>query len=212
MKANNPWGDLALYFFGLASLACLAVSLPATASAMQLFHGREEGIAATLVFEIGAVGSELATLAIPQWRGRLLALTVALLILTTGGNYALGVDTFALAQLAPTSTYALIRASGYGWLLAVVSSAIFPSLLLVFLTAFTARVRMIGAQVVAPAQSTITNTQINIGVLPPNVSAYIIARAAELPDTPPEELAALLGVGVRSVRSVLQLPEQEVTQ
>ncbi len=135
--------DKALWFFGLAALACLAVSLPATATAMQLFHGSAGGIAAMAVFEIGAVGAELATLAIPQWRKRLLLLTILLLVLTTGGNYALGVDEFREASLLPASTYATIRAAGYGWVLAIVSSAIFPALLFVFLTAFTARYRML---------------------------------------------------------------------
>lgn len=110
---------------------------------MELFHGNYEGIAATLVFEIGAVGAELATLAIPQWRKRLLLLTITLLLLTTGGNYALGVDTFGGAVLTGGSTYATIREAGAGWLLAIMSSAIFPALLFVFLTAFTARCRMV---------------------------------------------------------------------
>lgn len=134
--------DKALIFFGLAALACLLVSLPATLKAMQLFHGDLGGFAATFVFEIGAVGAELATLAIPQWRKRLLVLTVTLLILTTGGNYALGVDHFGTATDVGT-TYAAIRAAGAGWLLAILSSAIFPALLFVFLTAFTARFRMV---------------------------------------------------------------------
>lgn len=135
--------DRALWFFGMASLACLLVSLPATAKAMQLFHGNAGGIAATLVFEIGAVGAELATLAIPQWRKRLLLLTITLLVLTTGGNYALGIDHFGSAELDYGSTYATIRQASMGWLLAIMSSAIFPALLLVFLTAFTARWRMV---------------------------------------------------------------------
>ncbi len=139
---KRPSRDLALWFFGLSALACLSVSLPATAKAMELFHGNLEGIAATLVFEIGAVGAELATLAIPQWRKRLLLLTITLLLLTTGGNYALGVDTFGGATDIG-STYAEIRTAGAGWLLAIMSSAIFPALLFVFLTAFTARYRMV---------------------------------------------------------------------
>lgn len=141
--------DKALIFFGLAALACLLVSLPATFKAMELFHGKM-GAAATFVFEIGAVGAELATLAIPQWRKRLLVLTVTLLILTTGGNYALGVDHFGTAaDIGPT--YAAIRAAGAGWLLAILSSAIFPALLFVFLTAFTARYRMVRGGYDTPA-------------------------------------------------------------
>lgn len=133
--------DPALYFFGLGALACLIVSIPATATAMELFHGVYWGVVATVVFEIGAVGSELSTLAIPQWRRRLMCLTIALLLATTGANYALGVDAFLSAAL-PTS-YAAVRAAGLGWLLAIVASALFPALLFVFLTAFTARYRML---------------------------------------------------------------------
>ncbi len=133
--------DLALIFFGLGALACLVVSIPATATAMELFHGYRWGVLATGVFEVGAVGSELATLAIPQWRKRLLCLTIALLLATTGANYALGADAFATALLP--ATYATIRAAGFGWLLSVVASALFPALLFVFLTATTARYRML---------------------------------------------------------------------
>lgn len=146
MKKN----DIALWFFGAAALACLLVSLPATLAAMALFHGSYGGIAATLVFEIGAVGAELASLAIPQWRKRLTTLTIVLLVLTTGGNYALGVDHFGAAQDIGT-TYAAIRAAGAGWLLAIMSSAIFPALLFVFLTAFTARYRMVKGGYDTPA-------------------------------------------------------------
>lgn len=142
--------DRSLWFFGLAALACLAVSLPATLKAMELFHGSVGGAVATFVFEIGAVGAELATLAIPQWRKRLLALTILLLVLTTGGNYALGVDHFGGAKDIGT-TYATIRAAGAGWLLAIMSSAIFPALLFVFLTAFTARYRMVRGGYATPA-------------------------------------------------------------
>ena len=140
---KRPNSDTALWFFGLAALACLLVSLPATLAAMQLFHGNYIGVAATFVFEIGAVGAELASLAIPQWRKRLMLLTITLLALTTGGNYALGVDHFGGAALDSGTTYATIRAADWGWLLAIMSSAIFPALLFVFLTAFTARFKMV---------------------------------------------------------------------
>lgn len=79
------------------------------------------------------------------------------------------------------------------------------------LAAFGAHLMLSRHATTAPI-STITNTQINVGVLPPTVAAYIAAKAAESPDTSPDELASLIGVGVRSVRTVLQLPEQEVTQ
>lgn len=133
--------DPALLFFAVGALFCLIVSVPATGTAMQLFHGQWWGVLATAVFEVGAVGSELATLAIPQWRKRLLALTIILLLATTGANYALGADEFAKAALP--ATYEGIRAGGYGWLLSIVASALFPALLFVFLTATTARYRML---------------------------------------------------------------------
>lgn len=199
----KPHRDRALIFFGLAALACLIVSLPATLRAMQLFHGDYGGFVATFVFEIGAVGSELATLAIPQWRGRLLLLTITLLILTTGGNYALGIDHFSSAQMDAGSTYATIRAAGYGGLLAVMSSAIFPALLLVFLTAFTARYRMVRGAVAAESPTIINNTQI-VNVLPENAPAFIAAWAAQLPSASPEELAERIGIGATSIRTVLE--------
>lgn len=133
--------DLALTFFGLGAFACLIVSLPATATAMELFHGYVWGIVATAVFEIGAVGSELTTLAIPQWRKRMLVLTIVLLLATTGANYALGVDAFVRASLP--ATYAAVNSAGYSWLLAVIAAGLFPALLFVFLVAFTARYRML---------------------------------------------------------------------
>lgn len=71
--------------------------------------------------------------------------------------------------------------------------------------------RPMDAPATEPA-STVNNTQINVGVLPPTVAAYIAAFAADRPDLPPEELAALIGVGVKSVRTVLQISDQEVTQ
>lgn len=202
--------DRALVFFGLAALACLLVSLPATLAAMQLFHGNEAGVAATLVFEIGAVGAELATLAIPQWRGRLLALTITLLILTTGGNYALGIDHFGSAQMDAGSTYATIRQAGAGWLLAIMSSAIFPALLLVFLTAFTARWRMVQTVGIVPP-TIINNTQINVGVLPPNIVSFIAAHARALPDHDAARLAAQLGTSAETVQKALII-DQEVNQ
>jgi len=196
--------DPALIFFGLASLACLLVSLPATLAAMQLFHGDQFGVAATFVFEIGAVGAELATLAIPQWRGRLLLLTIVLLVLTTGGNYALGIDHFGSAQMDAGSTYATIRAAGAGWLLAMLSSAIFPALLLVFLTATTARYRMLHEVAPADAPPTIINNTQIVNVLPENAEAFIRAWAAQLPDVTHEELSERISIGVASIQNVLE--------
>ena len=133
--------DPALWFFGIVMLACLSVSLPATLIAMELFHGATWGKPAVVVFEIGAVGSELASIAIPQWRRRLMALTVVLLLATTGTNYAHGADLFVAA--ARPRAFAAVRAAGWGWPMAVVAAGLFPALLFVFLTAFTARWRML---------------------------------------------------------------------
>ena len=136
--------DPAIYFFGVVAILCLIVSLPATKEAMELFHGAWWGVAAMVVFEIGAVGSELATLAIPHWKGRLTVLTILLLLVTSATNYAMGIDQFSAAKVLPGTTYAKLQEAGWGPQLAVAASAMFPTLLFVFLTAFTARVRMVG--------------------------------------------------------------------
>lgn len=138
---KKVYKDAAFWFFGLVALACLVVSIPATLIAMELFHGETWGKPAVIVFEIGAVGAELATIAIPQWRKRLMALTIALLLATTGTNYAHGADLFVAAALP--GSYAAVRDAGWGWVMAVVAAGLFPALLFVFLTAFTARWRML---------------------------------------------------------------------
>lgn len=52
--------------------------------------------------------------------------------------------------------------------------------------------------------------QVNVAPsLPATVAAYIAAKAAELPDSSPNELAQLLGVGSASVRKVLQIPSEQ---
>jgi hypothetical protein len=140
--------DPALWFFGLVALACLSVSIPATLIAMELFHGATWDKPAVVVFEIGAVGAELATIAIPQWRRRLMFLTILLLLATSGTNYAHGADLFV--QAAAPGTYEAIRGAGYGWLLAAIAAGMFPALLFVFLTAFTARWRMLRARYDTP--------------------------------------------------------------
>lgn len=138
---KKPYTDPAFVFFGVVALACLTVSIPATLIAMELFHGETWGKPAVIVFEIGAVGAELATIAIPQWRKRLMALTIVLLLATTGTNYAHGADLFVASTL-PRS-YAAVRDAGLGWAMAIVAAGLFPALLFVFLTAFTARWRML---------------------------------------------------------------------
>jgi hypothetical protein len=146
LKRSDP----ALIFFALGTLACLVVSIPATSVAMDIFHGDRWGAVATGVFEFGAVGLELMSLWIPQWRGRLLAAMVGMLVITTLFNYAMGGDRYVAAPLATTTTYAAIRGSGYGWLLTVASSALFPAMLGGFLLGFTARARMVRAKLHTP--------------------------------------------------------------
>lgn len=138
--------DPALIFFALGTLACLIVSIPATSEAMDIFHGATWGMVATGVFEIGAVGLELMSLAIPQWRGRLLLSMIGMLLITTLFNYAMGGDRYAAAPLTTTATYAEIRGAGYAWLLTIASSALFPAMLGGFLLGFTARARMVRAK------------------------------------------------------------------
>jgi len=145
---TQPRKDMALWFFGIVAFLCLSVSIPATLIAMELFHGETWGKPAVVVFEIGAVGAELATIAIPQWRRRLTLLTIVLLVATSGTNYAHGADLFVQASLP--GTYAALRAGGYGWLLATIAAGVFPALLFVFLTAFTARWRMLRGGYDAP--------------------------------------------------------------
>lgn len=146
--------DPALIFFALGTLACLIVSIPATSEAMDIFHGDQWGAVATGVFEFGAVGLELMSLWIPQWRGRLLLSMTLMLIITTLFNYALGGDRYFAATLTTTTTYAAIRAAGYGWLLTVASSALFPAMLGGFLLGFTARARMVRAKLHTPMSAT----------------------------------------------------------
>jgi len=69
------------------------------------------------------------------------------------------------------------------------------------------------ASVESAPQAITQAVQVNVSQqLPPTVAAYIAARATELPDSTPDELAAALGVGVMSVRKVLQISEQEAAQ
>lgn len=142
--------DPALAFFGLGALACLLVSIPATSTAMDIFHGDRWGWVATGVFEVGAVGLELMSLAIPQWRGRLLLSMLGMLAITTAFNYATGIDSYITAALKSGTTYASIRASGYGWLLTIAAAALFPAMLGGFLLGFTARSRMVAAKLHTP--------------------------------------------------------------
>lgn len=145
--------DLATAFFALGALACLIVSIPATSAAMDIFHGQTWGWVATAVFELGAVGLELMSLAIPQWRGRLLLGMLGMLAITTAFNYATGIDSYATAVLVPGSTYAKIRAADNGPILTVAAAALFPGMLGGFLLGLTARVRMLRAGLNTPMRA-----------------------------------------------------------
>ena len=147
--------DPAQLFFAVCGLLTLVVSLPATFALLRPFHdtGDWPGVMlagfATAVFEIGAVGAKLITLVVPQWNKRLTALTVTLLILTTIGNWLAGVELFRVAHLPPT--LAEWREAGAGPYLAGIAAALFPSLLFVWLTALTARVKHLATPAQAPA-------------------------------------------------------------
>lgn len=128
----------ALAFFGVCVVLTLAVSIPATLDALTLFHGPSLAWLALIVFEVGAVGAKLATLAIPAWRGRLTALTLVLLAVTTGANYAHGYDLSQAAEASPT--LGAVLADPFGAVVATLATAaLFPALLFVFLSAFVAR-------------------------------------------------------------------------
>lgn len=133
-----------LVFFGAGTLLTLGVSLPATYAALALFHDGGDGwgvalsVFALLVFEFGAVGAKLATLAIPRWSGRLTALTIGLLLVTTGANYAHGYDLSQAATATPTLA-AVLRDPAGAVVATLAAAALFPALLFVFLSAFVAR-------------------------------------------------------------------------
>lgn len=141
--------DVPAQFFAACAVLTLTVSIPATFALLRPFHdaGGWIGVAfavfAMLVLEIGAVGAKLISVVIPRWWWHLTALTVALLVLTTLGNYLHGVELFRAAQLPPT--LAAIRNDTTGaWLAPLLAAALFPLLLFVWLTALTERLKMIG--------------------------------------------------------------------
>jgi len=217
MKETTRAETFTLVFFGACALLTLAVSIPATYAALSLFHdvGGAWGVAlsvfALLVFEVGAVGAKLATLAIPEWRGRLTALTVALLAVTTSANYAHGYDLSQAAQASPTLA-AVLRDPAGGVVATALAAALFPALLLVFLSAFTARCEAAMQQAhrteAAAPQHITQAVQVNIAAppqLPRTLAAYIQARAAELPQHTPPALAAELGTSPDTVRRALAL-------
>jgi hypothetical protein len=57
--------------------------------------------------------------------------------------------------------------------------------------------------ITAPEQPSVTNTQINIGTLPRTFADFAAARARELPDATPAQLAALLETNEPTIRKLL---------
>jgi hypothetical protein len=142
--------DVPAQFFAACAVLTLTVSIPATFALLRPFHdaGGWIGVAfavfAMLVLEIGAVGAKLISVVIPRWWWHLTALTVALLVLTTLGNYLHGVELFRAAELPPT--LAAIRNDKLGaWLAPLLAAALFPLLLFVWLTALTERLKALTA-------------------------------------------------------------------
>jgi hypothetical protein len=138
--------DPPLVLFGLTVVLLVVVSAPATYSVISQFHGAGNwfGILLSLAFlvslEVSAVGCKLSVALVPQWRWWLNSLTVLLLLLTTVANYAVGYDYFVTAT-DPGPTLTAWREAGYTPLLALVFAGLVPTLLFVFLTLFTARVK-----------------------------------------------------------------------
>lgn len=147
-------------FFAFGVLLTLVVSIPATYDALRLWHGPEFGVLALIVFEFGAVGAKLVTLALPHWSRRLTALTVALLLATTGANYAHGYDLAQVAQAAPTLAALLAHPAG-AVLATLAAAAVFPVLLYVFLAAFVAEARRLvaGRDVLARARRAVATVR-----------------------------------------------------
>lgn len=131
--------DLPLILFSNIATLLIIVSTPATFYVAAAFHnaggwfGWVLTAAMVLALEAGAVGCKLSTAVVPEWRFRLNALTILLLLLTTAANYAYAADVFAQAQLSPT--LASVRASWGGWLAipTLLYAGIVPALLYVFL-------------------------------------------------------------------------------
>lgn len=64
----------------------------------------------------------------------------------------------------------------------------------------------------APGGAITNNTQINVGVLPRTFADFAAARAAELPNATPAQLAAELGTGEATIRKLLDLAGVTINQ
>lgn len=56
----------------------------------------------------------------------------------------------------------------------------------------------------APVASTVNNTQINVGMLPRTFAQFAAARAAEMPDATPAQIAAELGTSQQSFERLIE--------
>jgi len=75
------------------------------------------------------------------------------------------------------------------------------------LAAFGAHLMFSGVGRVAPAAEppgTVNNTQINVGVLPRTFAQFAAARAAEMPDATPAQIAAALGTSQQSFERLIE--------
>lgn len=195
--------DPAALFFGVAALLTLGVSIPATFALLRPFHdaGGYAGWGLTffamLVFEVGAVGAKLITIAIPQWRGRLTLLTLALLVLTSVGNYLHGAELWRAAELPPT--LASLRGAWLEPWLVAGAAALFPALLFVWLLAFAARVEQLHTPALAPPHHAHQETTVNVLV----TDSAALSKTARV-----KQIAQARGVSESTVwREVKRKPE-----
>jgi hypothetical protein len=136
--------DVPLTIFGSIVTLLVVVSAPATYHVIAQFHsagdwiGTVFAVAMLISLEVGAVGCKFSTALVPQWRHGLNILTIALLILTTIANYAVGHDYIMLAS-SPGPTLESWRDAGYAPLMALIFAGIVPLLLFVFMSLFVAR-------------------------------------------------------------------------
>lgn len=84
--------DFGVVVFALVALAALLASVPYTFLKVQGLHsadtiGLVQSVGSLFVFEAGAFLAKVATLFIPQWRGRLNLTQAGLLLIVTAANY-----------------------------------------------------------------------------------------------------------------------------
>lgn len=141
---NSYRSDWLFWFFVSTAGLCAIVSVPATFALVQPFHDSKTGagwllaVAVLIVLEIGAIGCKVGSTTAPEWRGRLNALCIAFLVLTTAGNYMHGADLFARATDLPPALSA-VKTAQAGWALALLLAGLVPLLLFVFMTLAIAR-------------------------------------------------------------------------